>query len=198
MDKIIISPFLFIIYIYNELQSCSKSWNVSGYFISVILISVFGHQGASICLKIGRNLNIIIPVHNLHAQWIANLWQIVKSIGVQHFSHIDFCIWLPLWQFDGGDNQNNSDSYKAIEICDTSWHFAMPILNEKKDRHANGSICWCLNKINVRAIMQYLTVYICHVCDPSGMSNINQTKQSSGKSVLLKNDETIYRKFQKS
>ncbi len=95
LEEIIISSFLFIIYIHNELQSCSKSWNVSGYIISVILISVFGHQGASICLKIGKNLNIIIPVHNLHAQWIENLWQIMKSIRVQHFSHIDFCIWPP-------------------------------------------------------------------------------------------------------
>ncbi len=87
--------FLFIIYIHNELQCWSKSWNVSGYFILVILISVFGHQGASICLKIGKNRNIIIPVHNLHAQWIAILWQIMKSIWVQHFSHVDFCIWPP-------------------------------------------------------------------------------------------------------
>ncbi len=91
----IISLFLFKIYIHNELQSCSKSWNVSGYLILVIVISVFGHQGASICLKIGKNLNIIIPVYNLHAQLIATLWQIMKSIRVQHFSHIDFCMWPP-------------------------------------------------------------------------------------------------------
>ncbi len=95
LKKIIISSFLFIIYIHNELKYCSSSWNVSGYLISVIFISVFGHQGASICLKVGTNLNIIIPVHNLHAQWIANLWQIMKSIRVQHFSHINFCIWPP-------------------------------------------------------------------------------------------------------
>ncbi len=77
------------------LEQIMKCIGVQMYFILVILISVFGHQGASICLKIGKNLNIIIPVHNLHAQWIANLWQIMKSIGVQHFSHIDFCIWPP-------------------------------------------------------------------------------------------------------
>ncbi len=94
LKKIIISLFLFIIYVHNELKYCSSSWNVSGYFISVIFISVFGHQGASICLKVGKNLNII-PVHNLHAQWIANLWQIMKSIGVQHFPHINLCIWPP-------------------------------------------------------------------------------------------------------
>ncbi len=70
--KIKISSFLFIIYMHNELQTCGKSWNVSGYYISVILICVFGHQGASMCLKIGKNLNISIPVYNLHGQWIAN------------------------------------------------------------------------------------------------------------------------------
>ncbi len=50
----IIVPVDNLAYIHNELQSCSNSWNVSGYFISVILISVFDHQGASICLKIGK------------------------------------------------------------------------------------------------------------------------------------------------
>ncbi len=76
---------------HNELQTCGKSWSLSGYNISVILISVYGHQGAATCLKIGN----VIPAHNLHAQWIANLWQIIKSIGLQHFSRIDFCIWPP-------------------------------------------------------------------------------------------------------
>ncbi len=43
-------------------------YEISGYYISVILISVFGHQGAATCVEIGRNYNIIVPVHNLHTQ----------------------------------------------------------------------------------------------------------------------------------
>ncbi len=111
MEKNILS-FLFTIYTHNEMQSCGKSWNVSGYFISLILISVFGHQGASICLKIGQNPNII-PVYNLHAQWIANLWQIMKSIRVQHFNHVDFCIWPP-----GGSDvyKNWKKSYIIVPV----------------------------------------------------------------------------------
>ncbi len=58
--KKIIILFLFIVYIHNELQNCGKSWNLSGYNISVVLISVFGHQGAATCLQIGRN-HIIVP-----------------------------------------------------------------------------------------------------------------------------------------
>ncbi len=42
------------IYMHNELQTCGKSWNLPGYNISVILISVFGHQGAVTWVKIGK------------------------------------------------------------------------------------------------------------------------------------------------
>ncbi len=38
--------FLFIIYIHNELKTCGKSWNLSGYNISVILISVWSPGGS--------------------------------------------------------------------------------------------------------------------------------------------------------
>ncbi len=86
---------------HNELQTCGKWWNLSEDNISVILICVFGHQGASICIKIGKKSKYHLAVHNLHIQWIAILWQIMKSIRVQHFSQIDFGIWPP-----GGSNMS--------------------------------------------------------------------------------------------
>ncbi len=76
--KIVISSLLFIIYMHSELQNCGKLWNLSGYNISVIDFCIWPPGGNS--LKIVTICNIIVPVHNLHTEWIANLWQIMKSI----------------------------------------------------------------------------------------------------------------------
>ncbi len=97
---IIISSFLFIIYMHNELQSCSKSWNVSGYFISVILVSVFGHQGASICLNIGKKIEIspflfIIYMHN-ELQTCGKSWNLSGVVFISVFGHQGTCGALSL------------------------------------------------------------------------------------------------------
>ncbi len=71
--KKIISSFLFIIYIHNELQSCSNSWNVSGVLhFGNIYFCIWPPGGIDMSKNWEKNINIIIPVHTLHAQWIAN------------------------------------------------------------------------------------------------------------------------------
>ncbi len=88
-----------------ELQTCGKSWNLSGYNISVILISVFGHQGAATSLKMGRNCQqadthiIVMMIFRFflifrHAYPLGG--QIQKSILMKWSTLIHFMIWYKI------------------------------------------------------------------------------------------------------
>ncbi len=125
--------FLFIIYIHNELKTCGKSSNLSAH----TKLGWPGWRwltGGHLCFwkleLLAKNHNIIVSVHNLHTQWIANLWQIMKSTRVQHFSHIDFCIWPP----GGSDMSKNWGKiiislslfiiyiHNELQSCSKSWN----------------------------------------------------------------------------
>ncbi len=70
-------------------------------------------------------------VHNLHTQWIEKLWQIMKSIRVQHFSHINFSIWPP-----GGSDMSKNWGKIIISL----FLFIIYIHNELQSCSKSGNV----------------------------------------------------------
>ena len=73
--KITSSPL--IIYLHNELQTCSSSWNLLRCKIPEILIFVFDHQGASNCQKLPK-------IHTAELSWPTGLWLNKKRLNLRH------------------------------------------------------------------------------------------------------------------